>query len=181
MILVLVLQYSISITNYIIIMYCQIQLSTKPNLTLSLTIIILIFFLLANKSGNLISSRQVEFDHEAQLLMKTQDLSYIKLKVDQNNKKIDRLTNSNIFLKNNNNDNINDEKGIIQGEERNSSSDSTPNHIIFVDDEKGVQSFDPVVYFDTVPELIGRKANRMRKSTLENMTVPEINPESIKV
>jgi U3 small nucleolar RNA-associated protein 11 len=47
-------------------------------------------------------------------------------------------------------------------------------HTVFVDDEHAVESFDPVKFFDTVPEAVNRTYNRPRKSQLAAavMTTP---------
>ena len=43
-------------------------------------------------------------------------------------------------------------------------------HTVFVDNIKEVESFDPVKHFDTVPELMDRTHNRVRKRTLETQS-----------
>ena len=44
-------------------------------------------------------------------------------------------------------------------------------HLIFVDNEDEVEKLDPVEYFDTVPELVERPHNRMKKETVEEQKV----------
>ena len=44
-------------------------------------------------------------------------------------------------------------------------------HLVFVDNEDEVEKFDPVDYFDTVPELVDRPHNRMKRQTIETQEV----------
>jgi len=44
-------------------------------------------------------------------------------------------------------------------------------HQIFVEDEKEFENFNSAEYFNTVPELVGNKSNRLRKEQLENIDV----------
>ena len=46
-----------------------------------------------------------------------------------------------------------------------------PKHIVFVDDASEVRQFDPVKHFDTVPELLDRPANRLRRRQLQETTI----------
>lgn len=41
-------------------------------------------------------------------------------------------------------------------------------HVVFVDDEKEAQRFDPARHFDTAPELLDRSYNRPRLAQLAN-------------
>ena len=45
------------------------------------------------------------------------------------------------------------------------------NHTIFVEKEEEFKNFDPVKYFDTVPELLDQKYNRVKKDQLESNEV----------
>ena len=45
------------------------------------------------------------------------------------------------------------------------------NHTIFVEKEEEFKNFDPVKYFDTVPELLDQKYNRVKKDQLESTEV----------
>lgn len=43
------------------------------------------------------------------------------------------------------------------------------NHVIFVKNQKNVEEFDLAEHFDTVPELVEKKGNRLRKSQLDEV------------
>jgi U3 small nucleolar RNA-associated protein 11 len=42
-------------------------------------------------------------------------------------------------------------------------------HIVFVDDETQLESFDPAQHFDTAPELVNRAHNRLRTQQLHEI------------
>jgi len=44
-----------------------------------------------------------------------------------------------------------------------------PKHIVFVDSDDEARRFDAAAHFDTVPELLDRPANRLRKQQLEQV------------
>lgn len=44
-------------------------------------------------------------------------------------------------------------------------------HTIFVDSQKEAKEFDPVEYFDTVPEALNRTFNRPKKQDLESQSL----------
>lgn len=52
-------------------------------------------------------------------------------------------------------------------------------HTVFVDDERALETFDPVKHFDTVPEAVNRTYNRPRKSTLASATASSHVAESV--
>eukprot|EP01112_Ceratiomyxa_fruticulosa_P022519 TRINITY_DN8273_c0_g1_i1.p1 TRINITY_DN8273_c0_g1~~TRINITY_DN8273_c0_g1_i1.p1 ORF type:complete len:252 (+),score=47.32 TRINITY_DN8273_c0_g1_i1:150-905(+) len=85
---------------------------------------------------------------ESQLdLLRTQNLNYISLVRNQESKQIEKLQSSLHFL-----------------------SDNAPpqnKHTVFLSDDEEAEDFDPVKYFDTVPELITRTYNRPRIETLK--------------
>jgi U3 small nucleolar RNA-associated protein 11 len=47
-----------------------------------------------------------------------------------------------------------------------STTRSCGKHTVFVDDERALETFDPVKHFDTVPEAVNRTYNRPRKAAL---------------
>jgi len=50
-------------------------------------------------------------------------------------------------------------------------TERTNKHTVFVDSMEEAVQFDPVKYFDTVPELVDRSFNRPRIETLQNEEV----------
>ncbi|KAL5036914.1 hypothetical protein RTP6_004427 [Batrachochytrium dendrobatidis] len=133
--------------------------------------------------------RTETFDHELKSLMKTQDQNYINYQRSINLKKIKRLQEDIHFVEE---DKEESDKEDSEDNEKNSMSDfdepepvqptkklrkSGPSHTIFVDDKAQAKSFDSVSYFETVPELVNKPFNRLRKSTLEKVEIPSITPE----
>jgi len=54
-------------------------------------------------------------------------------------------------------------------------------HQIFVENEEEFKNFDPVEYFDTVPELLHNRSNRLRKHQLENIDLNKSNQNASKI
>ena len=98
------------------------------------------------QKGVHIKERSNHFDHDTLTLLKTQDQNYILYQRSINLKKIQKM-----------------QQGAQQGKNE---------HRIFVDDDE-FTSFDPVKHFDTVPELVHVKSNRLRKADLEKMELQE--------
>ena len=100
-------------------------------------------------------TKQKEFDEtigpDTIRLMKDQDLRYIRLQKQKDVKKIEKLQSSLHFLENDHPDNTIRKR----------------KHTIFVDTKEEADNFDPVQYFDTVPELVDRVYNRPKVSTLK--------------
>jgi U3 small nucleolar RNA-associated protein 11 len=94
----------------------------------------------------------VEFDHEMQLLMKTQDLKYVENARQVNMKKIEKLKSCGFIV---NSDKV--------------------NHLIFTEDE----NFDICKHFDTVPELMKQRENRIKKDALESINVGSVDEDQI--
>lgn len=90
-------------------------------------------------------SQTTNLDSETIKLLKTQDLGYIIHKKTLDEKKIDRLK-ANIHL-----------IGDVHPKQ----------HVIFAENEQQVADFDPLKQFDTVPELVDRHYNRLKKSQIE--------------
>ena len=108
--------------------------------------------------GAHVLARNDGHDHETQRLMKTQDANYIQMQQSINKKKIGKLAD-----------------GIHISDE------TTANHIIFLEDEKQVKEFDAAKHFDTIPELVERRSNRIRISTLETQELMGLDKADIKV
>ena len=47
-------------------------------------------------------------------------------------------------------------------------------HIIYVNDKEKIENFDLAEHFDTVPELVSKKSNRLRKIQLENTVLYDL-------
>jgi U3 small nucleolar RNA-associated protein 11 len=99
-------------------------------------------------------------DHETQRLMKTQDANYVQMQQSINKKKIGKLAD-----------------GIHISDQ----GTTAPNHTIFLEEEKQVKEFDAAKHFDTIPELVERRSNRIRISTLETQELMGLDKADIKV
>lgn len=53
-------------------------------------------------------------------------------------------------------------------------------HMVFVDSEEAVDSFDPVAHFDTVPELLGKAHNRLTTKKLNEIPLDAFRPKDMK-
>ncbi|CEP18573.1 hypothetical protein [Parasitella parasitica] len=104
------------------------------------------------KGGVHIQKRNEELPDEMVQLMKTQDKEYIKYQRDLNDGK-----------------NSDDEED--SDEEEKPAKKNKSNHIVFVDSEKQARKFNPVKHLDTLPELVNRKFNRPRISTLRETAI----------
>ena len=110
-----------------------------------------------------LEQRRNHFDHETQALMKSQDLGYIQFQKSINAKKLEKLKSGLHFV--DDNDHVQETR-----------------HTIFVDSDQKVRDFDAVEHFDTVPEMINRPSNRMKKSTLESVDLgAEYDTKTLKV
>ena len=85
-------------------------------------------------------------------LMKNQDLSYVRMKKQSDQKKAERLQASLHLL---------DDGGKSAGKGR------SRKHTIFVDSKEEAERFDVAEHFQTVSEFAGRSFNRLRKSDLQ--------------
>lgn len=88
-------------------------------------------------------------------LMKDQDLSYFRMQRQKDAKKAERLQASLHLLSNDVDDE--DLEGIK----------SKQKHTVFVEDQEDADNFDVAEHFDTIPELAGRKFNRLRKDDIQ--------------
>lgn len=109
--------------------------------------------------------RMDEIGHDAVQIMKTQDLSYIRMQTLKDQKKVERMQASLQFL----GDNPNARPGYDEDDFGHESAKKKRKHTVFVDNVDKAKNFDIADHFDTVPELAGRSFNRPRKETLLKM------------
>ncbi|GMF16280.1 unnamed protein product [Phytophthora lilii] len=102
-------------------------------------------------------NHQQQLDSEALRVLKTQDLAYLHMKRAVDLRKAERLNRGLHF--------VDAPKGN--------------RHTVFVDDEQQVDKFDVAEHFDTAPELADRAFNRIRKSDLTKLELPDLaaNPK----
>lgn len=103
--------------------------------------------------------RIAEIGAEAVKLMKSQDLSYVRMQTMKDKKKIERLQASLHHL-GDNPASLEDADDVV---------DNKRKHIVFVNNKKAAEDFDIAEHFDTVPEFAGRTFNRQKKETLLKM------------
>ncbi|RQM22781.1 hypothetical protein B5M09_005094 [Aphanomyces astaci] len=80
-------------------------------------------------------------------VMKTQDVAYLHMKRSVDMSKADKLRAAAHFI----------------------DAEKTNTHKIFVDDVSDLRKFDVAAHFDTVPELVNRASNRLRKRDLAHL------------
>jgi U3 small nucleolar RNA-associated protein 11 len=90
---------------------------------------------------------------EMVMLMKDQDLSYIRMQKQKDSKRAEKLQASLHML------DTTDESG----------TSSKRKHTVFVDSQEEAQNFDVARHFDTLPELAGRSFNRLRTQDIEKL------------
>ena len=91
---------------------------------------------------------------DAVRIMKSQDLSYIRMQRQQDANKIAKMQSSLHFL--GADDNTDDAKGKKKKRK----------HTVFVDSKSKAKDFDVATHFNTLPELAGRSFNRPRMDTI---------------
>ncbi|KAG0216527.1 UTP11-like, U3 small nucleolar ribonucleoprotein [Mortierella sp. GBA30] len=127
------------------------------------------------KDGVHLAERNEKFSHDFLKLLNTQDLNYVTQQRDIGKKRIERMQQGLVLLDDDVHDEFADEEDpdLFGGSGSSSSSKAAQkpkNHIVFVDTEEEVKTFDPAKHFDTAPELVHRKFNRPRKSQLTKDT-----------
>ncbi|KAI9263810.1 small-subunit processome [Helicostylum pulchrum] len=125
------------------------------------------------KDGVHIQKRNEELPAEMIQLMKSQDKEYIKYQRDLSKRKLEKLQASLHFI--DDGKNSDDEEESEEEEERPIKKNKSK-HIVFVDSETDARTFSPVKHLDTLPELVNRKFNRPRISTLREQAI--IAPET---
>ena len=96
-------------------------------------------------------------------MMKSQDLSYVRMQTMKDEKKVERMQASLQHLGDN------PETDIELGNLSKERGSMRRKHTVFVDSEEKAKKFDVAEHFDTLPELAGRTFNRPRKETLRKM------------
>ncbi|KAF9179264.1 UTP11-like, U3 small nucleolar ribonucleoprotein [Haplosporangium sp. Z 767] len=137
------------------------------------------------KDGVHITERNEKFSHDFLKLLSTQDLNYVTQQRDIGKKRIERMQQGLVLLDDDVRDNADDldEDMDMFGSASSSKTIQKPkNHIVFVDTEEEVKTFDPVKHFDTAPELLHRKFNRPRTEQLKKeLSVSRVEKADIKV
>ncbi|GJJ75543.1 U3 small nucleolar RNA-associated protein 11 [Entomortierella parvispora] len=137
------------------------------------------------KDGVHLVERNEKFSHDFLKLLNTQDLNYVTQQRDIGKKRIERMQQGLVLL----DDDVHDEfaeeeedEDMFGGSSSSSSTIQKPkNHIVFVDTEEEVKTFDPAKHFDTAPELVHRKFNRPRTSQLKReVAVSHVEKADIK-
>jgi len=98
---------------------------------------------------------------DAVRIMKSQDLSYVRMQRQQDANKIAKMQSSLHFLgaDDNNNDAHNDD---ARGKRK------KRKHTVFVDSKSKAEDFDVATHFNTLPELAGRSFNRPRMDAIRS-------------
>ncbi|KAF9084993.1 UTP11-like, U3 small nucleolar ribonucleoprotein [Mortierella sp. AM989] len=130
------------------------------------------------KDGVHITERNEKFSHDFMKLLNTQDLNYVTRQRDIGRKRVERMQEGLILM----DDDVHDEFADEEEEKVGSSKAQKPkNHIVFVDNEAEVKTFDAAKHFDTASELVHRKFNRPRTAQLKKeLTISNIEKAEIK-
>ncbi|KAG0315154.1 UTP11-like, U3 small nucleolar ribonucleoprotein [Dissophora globulifera] len=113
-----------------------------------------------------ITERNEKFSNDFLKLLKTQDLNYITQQRDIGRKRIERMQQGLILLDDEARAEEDEDMDEYMGASSSKAGPKSKNHIVFVDNEEEVKTFDPAKHFDTAPELVHRKFNRPRTSQL---------------
>eukprot|EP00038_Savillea_parva_P008887 m.179825 g.179825 ORF g.179825 m.179825 type:complete len:258 (-) comp14868_c0_seq1:69-842(-) len=105
------------------------------------------------RAGVHIAAREgKEYTTDELKLLKTQDLNYLRAQLTTERKKIDRAKESLPLLSE-----ASETSKLLQNK-----------HTVFLESRKEVKKFDSASYFETAPELVGRKFNRPKVKDLES-------------
>lgn len=107
--------------------------------------------------------REGEIGPEVVKMMKSQDLSYVRMQTMKDEKKVERMQASLHYLGDN------PETDMEFGNLSKDKASRRRKHTVFVENEEKANNFDVAEHFDTLPELAGRTFNRPRKETLIKM------------
>ena len=132
------------------------------------------------KHEKTLEARHKELEHligdEAVRIMKDQDLSYIRMQIQKDQKKEQKLHSSLHYL-------ISDPSTATSSStSRNDRMKQTfrkNKHTVFVNDETQMKNFDIATHFDTVPEIAERAFNRPRIKTLLRQQQQELANSSM--
>ncbi|KAJ2762281.1 hypothetical protein H4S06_000745 [Coemansia sp. BCRC 34490] len=108
------------------------------------------------KDGVHIEERKEAMAAGMERLMQTQDIKYVRMQRDINRHKIAKLES---------------ELHLANVASQDDETANTPQHTVFVDCQKDVDSFDATTHFNTLPEFVDRKYNR---PTVESLGKGEI-------
>jgi U3 small nucleolar RNA-associated protein 11 len=100
--------------------------------------------------------RIAEIGHDAVKIMKSQDLSYVRMQTLKDMRKVEKMQASLQYL-GDNPTTMSDSDEVV---------DKKKKHTIFVDSRSKAENFNVVDHFNTVPELAGRSFNRPRQEML---------------
>jgi len=114
-------------------------------------------------------------------IMKSQDLSYVRMQRLMDQKKVEKLQGSLHYL---------DFKGLDGGDVENDGGLSGAalkkgfgkkrKHTLFIEGgQEEAENFDVAKHFDTIPELVGRSFNRPRLETLERQALAKVGAAKI--
>jgi len=106
---------------------------------------------------------------EAVKLMKTQDLSYVRMQTMTDTKKIEKMQANLHLLSGDDSLSVSDVGGTYNKNAK------RRKHTIFLDNKEKAKKFDVAEHFATVPEMAGRAFNRPRKETLIRMSEKQIS------
>jgi len=100
-----------------------------------------------------------EIGHDTVKIMKSQDLSYVRMQLLKDQKKVERMQAGLQYL--------GDNPSTIEGDGGDDVAETKKGkHTVFVGSREKAQNFDIAEHFGTIPEFAGRSFNRLRKETL---------------
>jgi U3 small nucleolar RNA-associated protein 11 len=113
-----------------------------------------------------------KLDPELVRVMKSQDLSYVRMQRQKDMKRAERLQVSLQLLDEggDNDNNTNNATNTVTSTSARTKV-SKRKHTVFVETQSEAEEFDVAKHFDTVPELAGRTFNRLRKSDVEKLAL----------
>ncbi|KAG0370621.1 small-subunit processome [Gamsiella multidivaricata] len=136
------------------------------------------------KDGVHLVERNEKFSSDFLKLLNTQDMNYVTQQRDIGRKRIERMQQGLVLLDDEVREDQEDEDedmDRIGGSSSFKTIQKPKNHVVFVDNEEEVKTFDPAKHFDTAPELVYRKFNRPRTEQLKkDLTVSHLEKADIK-
>jgi len=107
-------------------------------------------------------NRDNSLDDDTIKLLKSQDMNYVKMKLQTEKRKLDKL------------------EGDLHCLSAMAAIPKQNKHTIFLDSDEEPEDLDLAEYFDTVPELLDQSHNRQRKDQLEEYNEPKIPGRTLK-